>query len=112
MRTLSHQEWLAEAKAKFGDDPLTWRFVCPSCGHVASIRDWRDAGAPEGAMAFSCIGRYTGDANAAANAAFRNAGGPCNYTGGGLFRLNPVTVTFAEGEPRETFEFAEAPHDA
>lgn len=108
MRTVTHQEWLTEAKAKFGDDAMRWRFVCPSCGHVATLQDWKDVGAPEGTWAFSCIGRYSGEALSAANAAFKRAGGPCNYTGGGLFQLNPVEVTFEDGGARPTFEFSEA----
>lgn len=107
MRELTHEAWLAEGKAKFGDDFKEWRFVCPSCGHVAAAKNWTAAGAPSGAIAFSCIGRYLPDASAAAEAAFRQAGGPCNYTGGGLFKRNPVRVTFADGEVQDAFEFAE-----
>lgn len=110
-RKLTHDEWKAEAVAKFGPDAMAWKFVCPSCGHVASVQDWKDAGAPEGAIAFSCIGRYKGDPKAAADNAFRNAGGPCNYTGGGLLALNPVDVEFNDGVV-QVFEFAEAPHAA
>lgn len=121
-RTLTRDEWWAEARARFGDDPMAWRFVCPSCKHVASLRDWKEAGAAEGEWAFSCVGRrLTGSAEA-----FKGQGGPCNYAGGGLFRLNPVTVTWTEEQPsghddtpdgkptvsthhtRDTFEFAEA----
>lgn len=108
MQTITHAEWTAEAKRRFGDDPMAWRFVCPSCGHVASVKDWRDAGAPEGAVAFSCIGRYTGDPKSATDKAFKQGCGPCNYTGGGLFRLNPVQVVLeADGETIPTFAFAE-----
>jgi hypothetical protein len=115
MVTMTHTEWLAEAKRRFGDDPMAWKFVCPSCGHVASVKDWKDAGAPEGAVAFSCVGRYIGDDvddKIARDKAFRNSGGPCNYAGGGLFRLNPVAVDFEEGkEPMQVFAFADVPDD-
>ena len=106
-RTMSEAEWLSEAARRFGTDKMKWRFVCPSCGHVASVQDWKDAGANSGAVAFSCVGRYTGDPDAAAKAAFKKAGGPCNYTGGGLFRINPVTVMHASGESADYFEFAD-----
>lgn len=110
MQTMTHAEWLAEATRRFGDDPMAWKFVCPSCGHIASVQDWKDAGAPEGAVAFSCIGRYSDDGEDAANKAFKHGGGPCNYTGGGLFKLNPVAVNFGDGdEPRQTFAFADGP---
>ena len=108
MQTIAHAEWLAEAQRRFGNDPMAWRFVCPSCGHDASVKDWKDAGAPEGAVAFSCVGRYTGDGKSAAANAFKHGGGPCNYTGGGLFRLNPVAVDYGDGtEPRQTFAFSD-----
>jgi hypothetical protein len=108
VRELTNEKWIAEAKQRFGDNSLAWRFVCPSCGHVASVQDWKEAGAPNGAVAFSCIGRYVGDGKAAADNAFKHKGGPCNYTGGGLFRLNPVVVLFDDGEKMEAFEFADA----
>lgn len=95
---MTHFEWFAEGERLFGPGIMQWRFVCPSCGHIASVQDWKDAGAPEGAVAFSCIGRYLPERSEA----FGGQGsGPCNYTGGGLIRLNPVDV-----EGRQTFAFA------
>lgn len=83
-------EWNAEGTKLFGDDKMKWAFKCPSCGHVATVSDWKDAGAPEGAVAFSCVGRYL----SGPRRDFLNGSGegPCNYAGGGLFKLNPVTV--------------------
>ena len=92
-RTLTYLEWFAEGDRLFGKDALDWRFVCPSCGHVAAARDWIAAGAEEGHIAFSCVQRW--------------AGGPCSYAGGGLFKLNPVTVLTRNGEVT-LFEFAPA----
>lgn len=100
--TMTHDEWIAEATRRFGDDPMAWRFVCPSCGHVASAQDWINAGAPKETIAFSCVGRWTG-----ATAELGERPGPCNYTGGGLFRLNPVIVEY-NGTGQSTFAFAEA----
>ena len=109
MRTLTHADWLAEGKALFGESGLDWRFECPVCKHVASVKDWRDAGAPEGGIAFSCVGRYQ---NGETRNAFEETGaGPCNYAGGGLFRLNPVTVTGGPGGDHTVFEFASAMRD-
>ncbi|MBK6616387.1 VVA0879 family protein [Ottowia sp.] len=109
-RSISHAEWLAEAERLFGPNPLKWRFVCPSCGHVASVEDWKSAGASEGEVAFSCVGRHSTEEHKAAKAVFGRQGGPCNYAGGGLFKLNPVAVDFGDNEgPRMTFEFAPAP---
>lgn len=103
-RRIKHQDWLDEAKERFGDDAMKWAFVCPSCGHVATVRDWRQAGAGEGEVAFSCVGRRLG-----ATAGIWEAG-PCNYAGGGLFRLNPVEVEYEDGKVFEVFEFAPAIH--
>ena len=103
-RTLTHEEWKAEAVRRVGPDPMAWRFECPVCHHVASVKDWNDAGATEGAVAFSCVGRWTGGK---VRQAFEESGkGPCNYAGGGLFRLNPVTVTGGPGGDHHVFEFA------
>lgn len=104
-RTITHEAWKAQAVVLFGDDPLKWRFVCPSCSHVASVADWRAAKAPAGAVGFACIGRFTGDHEAAAAAAFGRAGGPCNYTTGGLFNISPVTVQLPDGDTQSAFEF-------
>lgn len=103
MRTTTHEEWTAEAKRRFGDDAMKWRFICPSCGHVAAVKDWKDAGASEGEVAFSCVGRHL-DADDAKT--FAQKGGPCQYAGGGLFGLNPVKVKFGDAE-HAVFEFAE-----
>lgn len=56
--SLSRAQWFADGTALFGPDPMNWKFVCPVCKHVATARDWKDAGAPEGAVAFSCVGRW------------------------------------------------------
>jgi len=84
----SLDDWRKEAVRLFGSDPMKWRFICPSCGHIATVQEWKDAGAPEGAVAFSCVGRWL----VKKEEAFQKGKGPCNYSGGGLFRLNPVSV--------------------
>lgn len=93
----SADAWRAEAVRRFGPDPLGWRFVCPCCGHVVSVRDYKAAGAPQGAYGFSCIGRYLGGGRDA----FGAGAGPCNYTTGGLFNLSPIKVT----EGKETYSY-------
>lgn len=109
MKRLTHAEWVAEATALFGPDPMAWRFACPCCGHVASVADYKAAGAEESAVGYSCIGRWTGAKRDALGlnspeglpAAGR---GPCNYAGGGLFKLHPVEVVF-DGSARPVFAF-------
>lgn len=101
--TLTREEWHARGRALFGDDVLQWRFVCPSCGHVAPVSAWRDAGAHENTVAFSCVGRWI--EGTADDRTFRNAGGPCTYAGGGLIGLNPVRV-IENGKVHAMFAFA------
>jgi hypothetical protein len=103
---MTHDEWVKEARRRFGDDPMKWAFVCPSCGYVATLKDWHDAGASEKQAAFSCIGRYSGSKKHV----FDKTGGPCNYAGGGLIGLNPVTVQFDNGKSCRVFAFAEGPN--
>lgn len=101
---MTYEEWLTEGKRRFGDNEMDWRFVCPVCKHVASVRDWRAAGAEAGEVAFSCIGRHV----KGSRDAFEEKGcGPCTYAGGGLFKLNPVEVV-REGKASHLFAFADA----
>lgn len=99
-RIMIVDEWRAEAEKLFGPDEMLWRFKCPSCGHECSIQDYKDAGAKSENVGFSCIGRWTGTTQDA----FTGGPGPCNYAGGGLIGINPVTVT--DGElTHHLFEF-------
>ncbi len=82
-------EWLAEGKRLFGEDILAWRFRCPNCGNVASIQDFKDAGAKQADdAAKNCIGRFVG-------------GKGCDWAAYGLFDICKVHV---DGIP--VFEFA------
>ena len=102
----TYEEWFAEGKRLFGLDTMNWKFECPSCGYVASVKEWVDVGASDGEIAFSCIGRHV----SGAQQAFLHRGGPCNYAGGGLFAINPVQVRFPDGEVTKVFRFAEVSH--
>ena len=97
-------DWRAEGARRFGDDHMKWRFVCPSCGHVQTPADYKAVNAPETAVAFSCIGRWTPGATGEIG---QKGKGPCNYAGGGLFRLNPIRVVDGS-TAHEIFEFAAA----
>lgn len=104
----TQSEWIAEGRRRFGDDQMQWRFVCPICKHVACVQDWKDASASEGEVAFSCVGRHIEGAREAFGNG-RRTDGPCNYAGGGLFRMNPVEVLRDDGKSSFMFAFAEAP---
>lgn len=98
---LTHDEWIAEAEMRFGPDAMKWQFECPACHHIASVQDYKDAGCPEDVVAFSCIGRWM----PIRRDAFKSGEGPCNYAGGGLFKLNPVTVV-KDGIEHSVMKFA------
>lgn len=103
--TMTAKEWHAEGWRRFGPDQMKWRFKCPSCEDVACAEDWKAVGAPENAVAYSCRGRWMPESKATI---WQKGKGPCNYAGGGLFRLNPITVIDSEGKEHNIFEFAEA----
>lgn len=97
---MMREEWEAEGVRRFGEDRMLWAFVCPVCGHVATVQDYKDAGAPSGAVGFSCVGRWAGPKRRAIGG---EGPGPCDYAGGGLFMLNPLEV-----DGGRYFNFAEA----
>lgn len=103
---MNRVEWYALGESRFGPDPLLWAFVCPSCGHVQRPADFAayeaNGAGPETAM-WNCIGRYDGHGNVP----LFTKPGPCNYTGGGLFCLNPVLVVDEAGKEHRVFAFAE-----
>ncbi len=97
MKRMTEAEWRKEGERRFGPDQAEWKFVCPACGHVAAVKDWKE----QGAVAYSCVGRWQPDA--------KNMGvrpGPCSYAGGGLFRLNPVEIVMDDGSSQCLFDFA------
>lgn len=97
----SPEDWEAEARRRFGENAMDWKFVCPSCGHIASVADWKAAGATEGEVAFSCVGRHI-----EASQQMCRRPGPCNYAGGGLIRLNPVKIITGTEKSISVFAFA------
>lgn len=97
------KEWRDKARELFPDGLDTVAFRCPSCGHVATVAEYRAAKAPDGAIGFSCIGRWL---NASDKNTFRAKGGPCQYAGGGLICINPVAVAMPDGKVDHFFDFA------
>lgn len=106
-RTMSLQEWMAEGERLFGPDMLSWKFVCPSCGHIQSPEDFRPyklKGAFPDTARYSCIGRYDGHTDTD----MCSGKSPCNYTSGGLLNISPITVVDEDGKGHSCFAFAEA----
>ncbi len=103
---IGYLKWRSEAVTLFGKDEMDWAFRCPCCRHAATTRDYKAAGAPIGAVAFSCIGRWSG----AKREAFCDDGsaGPCNYAGGGLICVNPIGVIDDSEKVQWRFAFASA----
>lgn len=100
--TMTEEEWRAEGKKLFGDDPMKWRFRCPSCDNAVIVEQYKAAGAPDTAIAFSCVGRWMPETTAQI---FDKRKGYCNYAGGGLFGLNPITVIEQDGTEHHVFAF-------
>jgi hypothetical protein len=101
---ISREEWLEEGKKRFGEAMLFWKFVCPICKTVIEARDYKKAGAPPSAIGFNCIGRYLKSPQKAFGDKKIIKGQPCDYTGGGLFKLNPVEVD-CDGQIIRVMEF-------
>lgn len=118
MRTLKQDEFLAEAKARFGPKVHDWKFVCPMCGTVQSVQQLLDAvlaiggkkDEVHGYIGYSCIGRFTrqGDAGIAAKNRGERWDKGCNWTLGGLFQTHELEVIMPDGNKRPTFELASA----
>lgn len=100
---MTQKEWTDKGIELFGKDRMEWAFICPSCGHVAKVRDWKDAGASSDHAGFSCVGRWL---DAPDGNTFKRKGGPCQYAGGGLIKLNPVVVETKSGHQIRVFDFA------
>ena len=100
---MTKEEWLAKGKELFGEDMFQWRFVCPGCGNIQSVNDfkqYKEKGASPNSASNECIGRYS-DGNS-----WLNTGGkkqPCDYAGYGLLNICPVKVI--DGE-KKIYSFA------
>ena len=104
LATISVQEWQKQGAALFGADTKRWRFVCPVCGYQALAQEWKDAGAPAGAIGFSCVGRWLGRRS---GKTFDGDDCPCDYAGGGLFGFNPVIIDVGDGKTLAMMAFVE-----
>lgn len=95
MITYTLQEWRNIAEPMFGKDVKNWQFKCPTCGHVQTMNDFKEAGVdePETKFYYSCIGRW-------------KIGTGCNWTLGGLFRIHKTEVISEDGSCIPVFEFA------
>jgi hypothetical protein len=104
----SVEAWLEEGKRRFGEDFMLWKFVCPVCKNVASLADFRAAGAADPNSATQeCIGRYRKERAHPFGQGSDKVTQPCDYAGYGLFRLSPVRVVQSDGRETHSFAFAD-----
>ena len=114
-RKLTQAELMAEARARFGDNPMAFAFACPSCGDVASLGDFHAAGIDSGRAGQDCIGRHLGALDRETTVdAYRKAGKRgCDWVAYGMFRGPWEIVIPAEGDKPErsmwAFPLAERP---
>lgn len=89
-------EWRAEGERLYGKEQLDWRFRCPACGHVQTMRQFKEAGLNPQLAYLNCASRH-------------NLGGKadCKWTIGGLLRVGGRYVIDAKFRPRLIFEFAD-----
>lgn len=106
-KRLTYEEWEKMGQQLYGKDKKEWKFKCPSCGFVQTFNDFiKEGSSKEGAqrmIGFSCIGRVMKEKREFLS---KKKKGPCNYAGGGLFRINPVTIT-NNGKEQSYFDFAD-----
>lgn len=113
-RKLTQAELVAEARARFGDDPMKWAFQCPTCRDIATGQDFRDAlqehprkhsrtGEPVIAsdlLGQECIGRILG-------ALGKGTTRGCDWVAYGLFR-GPWEIALPNGRTAYGFPLAPA----
>jgi hypothetical protein len=116
-RKLTQAELLAEARTRFGDDPLKWAFICPSCGDIANGTDFSQALAERprtnragetviasDVVGQECIGRTLG---ALEKSDDEYTGRGCTWTAYGLFS-GPWDIALPNGRVAHGFALAPA----
>ncbi len=105
MITIDRNSWEKEGTKRYGKDKMKWKFRCPSCGKIQSTEDYKNAEAPEDAVAYSCVGRWNGSTGVMCKGDELG----CNYAGGGLIQLNPIKVKLSNGRNNyhDIFDFAD-----
>lgn len=99
-KVIDYEQWKKEGESLFGKDMKKWKFICPCCKNSQTYQDFIDAGCnPEtaGSMTgFSCVGRVK-EENPQSCLGAKKSKGLCDYAGGGLINLSPITVNFPRG---------------
>lgn len=106
MKNYTYQEWMDEAKQRFGDDFRQWKFICPACGHIQSVQDFIDLGLDPNDAFKECIGRHNGNMKPAN----KSNGNGCDWCSYGLFGTlwKGICVITDDETKMEIFDFAPA----
>ena len=111
-RKLTQTELLAEAKSAFGENPLDWKFRCPSCGDEANGHDFKEAGVKDVSahLGRECIGRHLGalEGPPTRDGGRKIAKRGCDWCAYGLFH-GPWTVALPGGGEIHCFPLAVTP---
>jgi hypothetical protein len=103
MKTISLDDFKAEAEKRFGPDTTQWQFVCPSCGTAQTAADFVAAGISKEDVnkyiGFSCIGRQDNEKG-------------CDWSLGGLFQIHTLEIITPDGQHHKHFELAEVQQEA
>ena len=96
-------EWQAEMISRFNSSAEV-AFVCPACGHVATVQDYLDAGGDIDDAPQECIGRLNGKGTKNQT----DLGDGCNWAAYGLFGTlgKGRKITLPDGTTGEVFDFA------
>ena len=100
------EDWLEEGKRLFGEDVQKWRFQCPMCGKIYSMKEFLDAGGEMNGAYVECIGRHLGAGSP--GSADGNPNG-CNWAAYGLFGIpnnKGRLILTPDGKVTEVFDFA------
>lgn len=104
MKKYTYVEWMTEGKKRFGDDFNDWKFICPACGHIQSVRDFIYLELDPNDAFKECIGRYNGNMKPATESSKDG----CDWCSYGFFGTcgKGVIVLLENGEQTEIFDFA------
>ena len=91
-----YADWMNKGIRLYGPDMLDWSFKCPACGHIQTLREFKDAGVDE-EHAFTCCASRFGLGGSTT----------CKWTTGGLLRFGGVYVIRPDFVPVLAFAFAD-----
>lgn len=106
VKKMTLTEWETLGEQLFGKDRMKWKFVCPGCGNIQSVEEFRkykDQGAEPSSAYQKCIGRYAGGKSWMNDPTTKK--GPCDYTANGLLNICPLIVVDNEGHEHTVFDF-------